>query len=495
MANEDALQFPSDSDKGRLDQYTYYDQLYMGDQYKAFHIKAGKKMEEAYSALRYLAVPIPGLISRTLADMLFGEDITIDVDDDQTQKFLSKVIDKNHLIAQLYESELVNSRRGDAVFKIRVGKRNPLDTNAIDEVIIEEFPAKYYFPQFDMQSARYTPSSEVVAFDFMKDKVCYLHKETYAPGYIYHEVWEYDKEAGKLKVQVDPAIFGIQEVEETGLDYNPLFHIPNVRDGNGFFGTSDYIDLIPFFFAANNRMTKIDNVLDKHSDPVLAVPPGVIDDEGKVIKEALGVFQVDTDNPGFNKPEYIVWDANMEASFKQIDKIMEMAQIFADIPPAATGTDKNGLIESGRALKFKLLSAIRKRNRKISYYDPAIRDMLYCVQELALDRGLSAEDEKMGKLEMPTIKWGDGIINDQVEMVDVAEKRINIGISSKADEISRIDGISIDDAKEKVKEIEEENAPDLTALDANAQATGTGTTTTMPMNTQMQNAAKPPVQK
>jgi hypothetical protein len=465
--NESPLSFPKQADKNRIDQYRHYDRIYNGEHFDAFSIKSSGEVAKAYKKLRYIVANFGGLMSHVMADMLFGESLTIDLKDNKSQDFISSLVHENDLISQLYESAIINSRRGDDVFKIRIGKRNPLDTFAKPEIIIEQVGANIYFPAFDSKAARNVTTQDIIATTFVEGSNTYLHKETHQPGVIYHEVFKYDPRSQTLISNEDPKRFGFMEVEETKIKRSLVFHIPNFRDGE-FFGPSDYKDLESLFFALNNRLTKTDNILDKHSDPILAVPPGVIDEEGKVKKESLGMFEVDNENPGFNKPEYIVWNANLESAFKQVDKIVDLLFMFSEIAPATMGADKGGQAESGRALKFKLLSTIRKRNRKISYYDMAIKEMLKTSMELSESWGIATRDGlRPGAIEVPNIKWSDGVVNDQVEMVEIAEKRVNTGLSSRADEIAKLDDISIDDAKIKVKEIDEETEPSLPVVTNN----------------------------
>jgi len=482
--NESPLKFPKQADENRIQKYTHYDKLYDGEHFDAFSIKSSGEVAKAYKKLRYIVANFAGLTSHVMADMLFGEALTIDLENEKSQKYVDSLVHQNDLINQLYESAIINSRRGDDVFKIRIGKRNPLDNFAKPEIIIEQVGANIYFPQFDSKAARNVTTQDIIATTFMDGNNCYLHKETHQPGVIYHEVFKYDPKSQTLISNEDPKRFGFMEVEDTKIKRSLIFHVPNYRDGR-FWGPSDYKDLESLFFALNNRLTKTDNILDKHSDPILAVPPGVIDEEGKVKKEALGMFEVDNENPGFNKPEYIVWNANLESAFKQVDKILDMLFMFSEIAPATMGADKQGQAESGRALKFKLLSTIRKRNRKISYYDMAIKQMLQTSMELSLAWGIGTTDGlKPGEIEVPSLKWGDGIINDQVEMTDIAVKRVDAGLSTRADEIARLDDVSIDKAKEKVKEIDEETEPTLPEITNNTNGNAGNT----PPPNQNQNA-------
>jgi hypothetical protein len=52
-------------------------------------------------------------------------------------------------------------------------------------------------------------------------------------------------------------------------------------------------------------------------------------------------------------------------------------------------------------------------------------------------------------------------------MVETAVKRVDAGLSTRADEIAKLDDISIDDAKLKVKEIDDEVEPSLPVITNN----------------------------
>lgn len=467
MQDESPLVFPKKADKARLEKYLHYDKLYAGNHFDAFSIKAEQGFNSVYARLRYVVANFAGLTSRVLADMLFGETITLDVKSKDLQNFIDALQEQNQLFNQFYESELVNSRKGDDVFKVRVGPRNPNLPDQKSEIIIEQIGPEFYFPTFGKLTGRGMTEQDVLVtmFEQVNEKTgrntWYLHKEIHTPGLIQHEVYQYDKQQGKIVAQeTDPTKFGWPEQEVTGVQRSLVFHVPNVRDGSGFWGTSDYSDMETLYFALNNRITKTDNILDKHSDPILAVPPGVLDEDGNVRKEALGMFEVDNENPGFNKPEYVVWNANLEAAEKEVDKLVEFLFMFSEIAPAAFGMDKNGQAESGRALKFKLLATIRKRNRKKRYYDQMIKDMLVTAMELSKFHKVEMGGIVASEIERPTIAWGSGLIPDETEEIDNSIKRVDAGLSSRSQEIAKLDEVTPDEAQKRVKEIDKENAQD-----------------------------------
>lgn len=467
--NESQQAFPKAADKPRLTAYQHYEKLYDGNHFDAFSLKAEKDFTQRYTRLRYVVANFAGLISKVMADMLFQEALKIDME--KNQDFIDGFSEQNQLQIQLYESELSNSAKGDGVFKLRIGRRNEADPTAETSIILEKQDPAIYFPEFDQKNALNVPYRDVLAVVFTQNAKTYLHKEIHTPGYINHEVYLYDPNSQKIISPEESTAFGYPVTEETGVKRSLVFHIPNIRD-KGFFGTSDYYDLESLQFALNNRITKVDNILDKHSDPILAVPNGVLDENGKIRAGALGLFEVDNENPGFNKPEYITWNANLESAMEEIDKLIDFLFMFSEISPATMGMDKEGggKAESGRALKFKLLRTLAKRNRKKMYYDQAIKDILETAQQLAIANNVAINGNRITKAERPKIEWPDGIPSDSKEQVDEEVARVENGLSSRADSISRLDGVTPSEAKDKVKEIDEESKPDLPALGGAADA-------------------------
>ena len=470
MTNEDPFAWPKVADRQRLQNYHHFDKLYAGEHYHAFAIKASKGFPEHYAKLRYIVGNFPGLISRVIADMLFGEPIVIDCKDKKNQGFVDGLIEDNHFIAQLYESSLANSRRGDSLFKLRLGPKPNKEGTEVQSIFIEEIPPSIYFPIFENGAARNRPSKEVLAWTWVgtDGKTTYLQKETHTAGLIETSVYIYNPDQQRIISRVsDDELkkIGIEPNVVTKVNRSLLFYVPNFRDGTGYWGTSDYRDLETLFFALNNRITKIDNILDKHSDPILAVPPGVLDEKGTVRKESLGMFEVNNDNAGFNKPEYIVWNANLESAFKQIEKLVEMTFMFSEIAPASLGKDEGGQAESGRALKFKLLRTIAKRNRKKLYYDLMIKDLLETALYLGKAWDVEIDGNKVTTPEVPEIKWGDGVIPDITEMIEAETSRLEAGLSSRADSIARLDGLKPEDAQKKVIEIDKEGVITVPNLD------------------------------
>lgn len=455
--------FPYIDSRLRMQDYVYFSNLFLGDHFTAFNIKIDSdQYTKDYKKLRYVKANFAGLLSKILADMLFSEPIRV-IAPDGDQDFVDALWYENKMDTQCYESALSNSALGDAVFKIRVGKREESDEES--SIIIEDITPTIYYPHVDPFNARANPSKQELAWVFKKDGKEYVRKEIHTPGYISNEVYELTNTKsglGRLGAPQPLSIIGIDQskaLEATNINKQLIVHIPNWKIGNRFFGISDYYDLDNLFYALNNRLSSIDNILDKHSDPILMVPPGVLDEHGHVNKKALGVIEAQEGETG--KPEYIVWDASLENAFKEIEKLMEFMYITAEISPDALGMGQ-GMSDSGRALKFKLMRTIAKAARKKLYYDRALKEVMYIAQLLAKANGVRVQGmELKGEPVIPEIDWADGLPIDQKEQLENESSALDQGLTSKKDSIMRIYSVDEETAEEMLDEIKEEGKVEM----------------------------------
>ncbi len=432
----------------RFKDYRVYEQLYLGQHFSAFSIKS-EDFKDEYARLRYVVCNFAGLASKVIADMLFGEPMRFI--DDKNQEFIDALVFEKGLDTLFYEHAVANSYFGDNLFKIRVQK---------DELFIEDQPPLLYLPELDPSNVRAKPEVINLAWILRKGDDSYLVVEKHAPPIITTEIGQIIKEGETIKqIAVETANSllktDFQERVDTKINRFLVKHVPNPKP-RGHFGVSDYVDLKELLFALNNRMSKTDNILDKHSDPILAVPGDILDEEGNIRKEAFNMFEIGEDGA---KPEYIVWNANLDTAMKQIDKLVEFLFMFSETSPDVLGLGK-GQAESGRALKMRLLRTIAKRNRKKLYYDREIKDIIFTAELLAANNGYKISDDfkniKPKNPQPPETKWQDGIVNDEVERTEIAIQQVDGGLLSKKRAIMDLHGVKEKEADEILKEIEEE---------------------------------------
>lgn len=446
------VEFPYKNHKDRIISYDYYMRIFLGQHYEAFGAFIDNdQYNKNYGKLRYVMVNFAGLISKIIADMLFSEPIKINVPDGD-QGFVDALVYENNLHTQLYENALTNSALGDGLFKLRVGPRREGDKST---VIIEDTTPTIYYPTIDGYNVRAEPTAQELAWIVqVDDKTKYLRREIHSAGLIQNKVNK--MEGNKIGAEVAPNTIGLKLSTETKVLTNRslIIHIANWKFGANWSGISDYFDLTSLFYAINNRMTKIDNVLDKHTDPILMVPSGILDEKGQVKKKALGVIEVAEGED--QKPEYIVWDASLDNAFKQIEKLVEFMYMIGEVSPDVLGMGK-GMSDSGRALKFKLMRTIAKTARKKLYYDRAIKEMIYTAQLLAKEYKLEVGGKTLkGEPVIPEIQWADGLPVDETEQMNNETTAVDSGLTTRKEAIKRIYGVDDETAEQIVKDSDKE---------------------------------------
>ena len=446
-------QYPPQKDIDRLAKYDTYERLFMGDHRTAFRSKL-EQYDPQFSGLdpkvRYVVLPYPRIISTISADLLFEEQPKILLENKTNQEFVDKLFYENSLWTTLYEEALVSSYKGDSVMRIL----------AIDgQIRIDTVKPDVYFPVYNDNNVKAPVKEHVLAYRQTIDEREYLVVETYRVGEIETRVYEFKQNTiGGEYSSMD--MLGIEPIVKTNLGegYSLIHHIKNWGMSGKFWGISDYEDLVDLFFAINNRLSRNEHILDKHGDPILAVPQGVLDGNGNVSRQNLGMIELPSHpmNGEVSKPEYIVWDSKLESSFAQIDVLLEQLWISSQMSPTLFGLTKYGVAESGRALKYKLLRTLSLKHRKQMYWDDGIKSLIESAIEFARNNQLQADDKRPAQTEVPTILWQDGIIMDELEILENEKGKLDYELTTKEDAISNIEGITRDEAHEKLERIQQE---------------------------------------
>lgn len=456
--------WPPDEHKERLDRYKKYRPLFKGDHQSVFIRIDEWLAKEMDKTIIYVVCNFAGLISKICADLLFGEPVKFSVGEEKSkeQEFLDDLVQQNCLHIKNYEMALSCSWRGDTVLKTRFGKRNAWDDE--EQSIIEIVPADCFFPDLNEDNVQEMKSATLGWIrKNKKDNKKYLRKEIHEPGIIRNELWLLDGNEVKEQVKLStfPEYSDLPEIQETGYSGLLVEHIPNWRLDDEFWGISDYYDLESLFDALNNRVSKIDTILDKHSDPKLILPPGSMEYDERtgryyIDKEALQCMEINEAVEARDLPRYLVWDAQLEAAFNQIDKLLEMLMMMSEVSPAAFGLDKQGVADSGRALKFRLVRTLAKINRKQLYFDNALKNILYTAQVLDVVHGHNRYEPSI-----PHIEWSDGLPDDPKEQAEIESSRIVAGLTSVESALRRLDGLTGEALEQELKRIQEEQKASL----------------------------------
>jgi hypothetical protein len=159
-------------------------------------------------------------------------------------------------------------------------------------------------------------------------------------------------------------------------------------------------------------------------------------------------------NTGEPVPAYMVWDAKLDAAFTQMDHIIQKLYMVSELSPAALGELKQGLAESGSALKRLMMPTLAKVNRLRLRLDPGVREILRVVSLVEVVGRASGAST----LTNVTVKFEDGLPRDEVEIVKNEVSRKNAGLTTIQDSLKRLDPETSEaDRLTAVKTIKEEN--------------------------------------
>jgi len=443
----------------RLKRYSDNHWLFRGEHAKVFKDWIRLLRDDKRATLE-IAVNFPGLISRLFADLLFGEQPKFRAGDEGSdeQQALDDLIMANSLHQANYAAGLAASYRGDAVYKVRF----------TDRTVIETVPAGLWFPVTDPDNVKQVDAHVLAWVKTVKrpggglfskgTETQYLRAEIHFPGRIEHRLWLLKD--GKITAPVPLATFypDLPDIQETGVDDPLVVHIPNLELDDDIFGVDDYSEADTLFQELNVRLAQISRVLDKHTDPNMYGDASALERDPNtgewVFKGGGKFFPVE---PGGQTPGYVIWDAQLTAAFTQIERIIDMLYLVTDTSPAAFGQMKQGMAESGSALKRLLMRPLAKVNRKRLYFDPALKQILKLA--LALDRAQGRGKVDPDAVDI-SIEWQDGLPVDDREQADIMNIRTGGKPTiSQETAIRRLDGGTADAVKREMEQIKAEEGP------------------------------------
>jgi hypothetical protein len=183
-------------------------------------------------------------------------------------------------------------------------------------------------------------------------------------------------------------------------------------------------------------LIKVSSTLDVFADPWMCGPPGL-----RVRDPITGEVVWASDekyialNEGESPPKILVWDAQMSATFTQIETLLSQLYVMAELSPAAFGETKSGLAESGSALKRLMLPTLAKVNRLRLRIKPQLIEVLKTTAELETASRMSGAQA----LANVSLEWRSSLPVDPVEAAQVEATRHSAKATSIRGSLSRLD--------------------------------------------------------
>lgn len=349
-------------------------------------------------------------LSLLWADLLVGEAPKFTVGDIESkeQKALSLYTGSNFLNT-IYEGIIDISSLGNGVFKIRYDNK----------VIIEGQNPSIWFPVTQVNNIKEI-QYHVLAWSYKvlegKKEQSYLQVEIHERGGIATKKYEL------TDTETDCKIGALIEEDfiNTGIDDFLIVSVSNLTTTNRITGIDDYSDLSPLIEEMENRITRLSQIFNKHSDPNMYGPADAMDTDPNTnetsFKGGGDYFPVEA---GSSPPGYVTWDGNVDGCFRELEFLMDQLYALSETCPAAFGQSKTGQAESGTSLRLRMFAPLAKVNRFKMRLDPAVKEILSIASEL--DRinggGIEIPEEKI------SILWQDGLPSDAKEMAEIMNIR------------------------------------------------------------------------
>jgi hypothetical protein len=228
----------------------------------------------------------------------------------QQQSRLDDLTRSSLLNARFHEAAVQQSWAGGAFLEA-----DDLERRGVDRVA----PAEEMFPQGRLRPdgqfssyARYT--EDVIPGADGKEPLRVVLKTTYTRGLITRELRTLDDEGkfkGELPLEKWPAFAGEEAVpapeQPTGIGECSIVYVPNKLDDS--IGISDFDGLIELQDNVNAKYAQFAKVIAQHGDPKLWFGT-----EGGGAGDTAQVRATDNAFWGPEKPEYIVWEAQLDAA-------------------------------------------------------------------------------------------------------------------------------------------------------------------------------------
>jgi len=323
--------------------------------------------------------------------------------------------------------------------------------------LISRIDPKIWFPVVDPDDID-SITAHVLAWEVMNGDDRYLKVEIHRPGKIEHRLLKLSSDGSEIETPVPLATIdryaSLKDEVETGVPGFLVIPFSNLPAGNGVFGLDDFKDISDLVEELERRLIKVSSTLDIFADPWMCGPAGLrVRDPltGEVVWASDEKYI--TLNEGESPPKILTWDAQMTATFTQIETLLSQLYVMAELSPAAFGETKNGLAESGSALKRLMLPTLAKVNRLRLRIRPKLIEALETAAELEVAARMPGSQ----KLSNVTLEWRSALPVDPVEAANVEKAKMEAGTTSRRSSVARLmEGASEEDIDAEVLAIEKD---------------------------------------
>ena len=344
------------------------------------------------------------LMSLKISDLVCGEPPNITGSSEKEDEAIRSACDRSDLLSNLYTTVIDISRYGDAIHRIYKNE----ETN---EYSFTVWDPSEWFPVVTQDGTR----------RIKYHCLCWTVDESDDPNvpdwYLHVQIFSTTKcdtyEHRKYKMDMKSGVIGKQiesKQVSTGLNVCAVQHVKAFSTSSSVFGYDDYTSVDSILSEIMARIGQISVILDKHADPNMTGPTSMLSlnpETGEYYLETGKFFAV---SPGEEHPEYLTWEGQLDAAFKQLELLINQLYIISEMGAAVFGDSNAGSQAiSGTAMRFKMVGPLAKARR--------IANAL----TLPVKRLLGALCSPNVPPQNISIEWFDGLPDDPRENIEMAK--------------------------------------------------------------------------
>ena len=472
--------WPPPSEKERLDTYAANKKLFENKHVEVYRQqlrRIDRVIGNFSGVINYpVILSFQRLMSLKMADLVVGETPSITVPDTSAragtvdtkrQQAVDRFLLETGLLRKVYSGVIDLSRYGNSL--LLLGKEN-----ASARPVVKIVPPRPWFPvvnPISIDEVQY----HVLAHDWLYDETrneyrltVEIHKVE-APGECEKHLYQLDGPPGGWRIGKEVLSKGGANADklETGLTSCPVFVLSNVQTSDRVFGLDDYDSIDSLVSELIIRVAQVSRVLDKHADPNMTGPASALERDQVTDQWRLRLSNYfpreNKDDPSL---EYVTWDGSLDAAFKQIEVLTNQLYSISEMGAALFGdmSNKAGAVPSGSALRRLMISPLAKARRIAFGLDLVLKRLISAGVSLY---GVEVQPEEI------TIKWNDGLPDDELEEVQIMNMRTGGQPTiSQYTAIQRLDDMSPEDVESELEQMRVETAgraPIFTGFDAGAR--------------------------
>jgi hypothetical protein len=365
---------------------------------------------------RYLISPIPRMISRSKANLLYGEAPQLRAADEADQENLDRIARDNGLAgshaSEAHRAAMISSSEREVWGRIVV------DPTLLDSPIVEWVSRAHVIPHF---RGRFVVGATFVTEWPIATRETVRLLETYEAGQITAQLYRGTPNLLGVPLALDDfeATAGKPEAVFTGFDYPLVAFVPNSIDADPTAGFGDYQGLEERFLAINEAATVGQENLRLAGKKRALVDAKYLRNGKLPAGDDVFVRADETAVAGEGGKALQLIEYTFEADQLRIylDQLIDTTLSFGGTAPQLVGRSVDGGSISGTALKLKMVHSLMEASGSGGYFDRAYQRLLRAAAILDVRptpqggfgrRWINADSD-------PAVSRGDGLPRDDQE--------------------------------------------------------------------------------